>query len=182
MHSSLPAAIRSTEIARDEAARHDVPRFASIVADHAESLRVFVASHLAEHVGGAVDAGALLEVSRARLAAHGAEAHAAWLFGVCINVAREIARAAARHLGETADAAMLLAADQLRVVRRVSPRLATVGDDLHDALLLAATGEMSIDDAALLPSLPAVLVRSRLDRALRTLDRRLQPMLQRAAA
>ena len=56
-----------------------------------------------------------------------------------------------------------------------------LGDDLHDALLLAATGEMSIDDAALLPSLPTTLVRRRVDRGLRALDRRLHPTRRIAA-
>lgn len=173
MYSSLPA-VRSFESARDEAARRDVPRFASFLARHAETLQTFVTSHLIEH-GGAVNADAFLGMSRARQAEHDTEAHASWLFGVCVNLAREYARATADRLGGGAGTTTLGTADQLRVARRVSTRLSMLGDDLHDALLLAATGEMSIDDAALLPSLPATLVRRRVDRGLRTLDRRLHP-------
>ena len=180
MYPSLPA-VRSTETARDEAARRDVPRFATFVARHAVTLQTFVVSHLVEHDGGAVATDAFLGMSRARLATEDAEAHAAWLFGVSVSLAREFARAIARRLGAAAGTATLGTADQLRVARRVSTRLSMLGDDLHDALLLAATGEMSIDDAALLPSLPATLVRRRVDRGLRALDRRLHPT-QRIAA
>ena len=179
MYPSLSAA-RSFESARDEAARRDVPRFASFLARHAETLRIFVTSHLIEH-GGTVSADAFLGMSRARQAEHDAQAHASWLFGVCVNLAREYARATAGRLGGAAGATTLGTADQLRVARRASIRLSMLGDDLHDALLLAATGEMSIDDAALLPSLPATLVRRRVDLGLRALDRRLHPT-QRIAA
>ena len=179
MYSSLPAA-RSFESARDEAARRDAPRFASFLARHAATLQAFVTSQLIEH-GGAVSVDAFLGMSRARQAEHDAETHASWLFGVCVNLAREYARATADRLGGGAGTTTLGTADQLRVARRVSTRLSMLGDDLHDALLLAATGEMSIDDAALLPSLPATLVRRRVDRGLRALDRRLHPT-QRIAA
>ena len=180
MYPSLPAA-RSTTTARDEAARRDPPRFVTFVARHAATLQAFVTSHLIEHGDGAVTAEAFLGMSRARLAEHDAETHASWLFGVCVNLAREFARTTARRLGDGDGMATLGTADQLRVAHRVSTRLSMLGDDLHDALLLAATGEMSIDDAALLPSLPATLVRSRVDRGLRALDRRLHPA-QRIAA
>ena len=180
MYPSLPA-VRTTETARDGAASRDAARFAAFLARQTAPLQAFVTSHLIEHSDGAVSADAFLGMSRARQAAHDAEAHAAWLFGVCVNLSREIASAAASRLGDAAGTAAPSTADQLRVARRVSARLSMLGDDLHDALLLAATGEMSIDDAALLPSLPASLVRHRVDRGLRALDRRLHPT-QRLAA
>ena len=186
MESTLSAAVRSTSIARDEAVPGADCRFATIVARQAGTLDAFVAGGLAERDGGPVGADTFLAMSRARLAARGTEAHAAWLFGVCINVARELARTAARRLGDALDPQGRRtpdAADRLRVARRVSARLSTLRNgDLHDALLLVAMDEISIDDAALLPSLPAGTVRSRLARGRRALDGRLHPTLLRAAA
>jgi DNA-directed RNA polymerase specialized sigma24 family protein len=176
---SSPAAIRPTDIARDEAARGAAPRFSAVVAQRVDALRTFVICQLAGQDGGAVNARTFLEMSHGHLAVHGEQAHAAWLFGLAARVAHELARNATGRRAFSVRA--LSATDQLRVARGVSVKLAALSETQHDALLMAAMEEISIDDVGILLSLPVDIVRGRLDRAQRALDERVHPFLQRAA-
>lgn len=194
MHHQFRAVVRSTADARaarpaTRVAADGELLFEALATRRADTLRIFIICQLVQHDSRAT-ARAFLAHVRVLRACRGAVPEAGWLVGIAGAVVRELARGTAHELRETAPApggaatglAALAPCDRLRVAHRLSAHLASLGDELHDLLLLVAMDELSIDDAGLLLRLPVETAHKRLDRATRALDRRLHPAPQRAAA
>jgi RNA polymerase sigma-70 factor (ECF subfamily) len=160
-----------SEIIRDSRAR---PReFGELFDRHAASVHRYAASRVGESIADDVMSETFLVAFEKRAAFdHSRESANPWLLGIATNLLHRHHRAEARLLRATERAAFRLETGTVvdpDELRDVAAALATMPAADRDALLLFAWADLSYDDIAAAMRVPVGTVRSRLNRARRTL-------------